>query len=173
MKKLFGLFFFLLLCFTLSAVENTLPKATVYLYGQIKPVETKIIVKNEVGEELEGNDLALDFDFPATSEWTVSRKLSFYYSSHLASAATGKLTFTVSNLENEGLNSLLTTFILVPASSFDTYTEGTSFITTFLSGYQEEVKIGDLTLRVQKTANDIFTAGVYSGSFSINYTDGP
>lgn len=173
MKKLIYLISLLLLCFTLSAVENTLPKATVRLYGQIEPVETKIIVKNEVGEELEGPNLALDFDFPAISEWTVTRKLYFYYSSHLASSATGKLTFSVSNLENEGQDTLPTTLSLVPASTFSTYVDGTSFITSFLSGYQEEVEIGELTLRVQKTASDVFPSGTYTGSFSINYTDGP
>jgi len=49
---------------------------------------------------------------------------------------------------------------------------GNTFFITFLPGSQKERDIGKLTIKVKKEVNDIFTAGSYRGSFSVNYTDG-
>lgn len=165
-------FALLLLPLMADAPTNSFTPATVVLSGVIQPKDLSISIYNEVGELVTVDTAFLNFEFPALEEWQVSRSLSFKYSSQLSKQTSGILSFEVGSLTLDDQNTLRPTVELVSNDRNTRIENGTSFATTFLAGYQEDVPIGTLTVRVEKRAADIFTAGAYSGNFSINYTEG-
>ncbi len=149
-----------------------LPSATVYMQGVIEPRDLRIFIYNEAGEELTGEDAMLSFEFPNLEEWELTQSLYFRYSSHLADPRVGKLIFLLSDLEKDEMNRLRTTLELESENIFTNVENGNTFSTRFSAGAQDDVAIGKLTLRIRKRTADVFSAGTYSGSFSINYTEG-
>lgn len=148
------------------------PSAIVYMQGVIEPRDLRISIYNEAGEELSGEDAMLSFEFPNLEEWELTQSLYFKFSSRLAEATVGKLIFSITDLELDTLNRLRTTLELESESFFTSVENGNTFNTRFPAGAQEDVPIGKLTIRIRKRAADVFSAGNYSGSFFINYTEG-
>lgn len=173
MKKLLGILLILLgLMIPLSAGESPFPAATVYLVGRIEAKDLRIAVFNEEGEELSREDALLSFEFPNLEEWEVSRSLYFKYSAHLPRQTAGRLIFEVVNLVLDDVNTLSTTLELASENLMTRVENGNTFNTTFLPGAQTDVPIGKLTVKLNKRVDDVFTAGTYAGSFTINYTEG-
>lgn len=173
MKKLLGILLIIFWMITpLSAAESPFPAATVYLVGQIEAKDLRIAVFNEEGMELSSEDALLSFEFPNLEEWEVSQSLYFKYSSNLPYQSAGRLIFEVGNLALDEVNTLSTNLELTSESLMTRVENGNAFNTTFLPGAQSEVPIGKLTVRLNKRADDVFTAGTYAGSFTINYTEG-
>ena len=173
MKKLLGI---LLIIFgmiaPLSAAESPFPAATVYLVGQIEAKDLRIAVFNEEGVELSSEDALLSFEFPNLEEWEVSRSLYFKYSSNLPNQSAGRLIFEVGALALDEVNTLSTNLELTSENLMTRVENGNTFNTTFLPGAQTDVPIGKLTVKLNKRADDVFTAGTYAGSFTINYNEG-
>ena len=173
MKKLLAISLLLLLLLPLGAEDMPkFPAATVYLVGVIQPKDLAIAIYNEAGEELTREDALLSFEFPNLEEWEVSQALYFRYSSHLSKQKAGKLIFEIGNLSLDDANALRTTLELSSESLLTFVENGDTFHTTFPAGPQNDVPIGKLTVKIRKRADDIFSAGTYAGSFSINYTEG-
>ncbi|MGH0052568.1 MAG: hypothetical protein ACQ5SW_04175 [Sphaerochaetaceae bacterium] len=172
MKRLLLACMFLLLLVPLAAEEAPrFPSATVYMLGVIEPRDLEIAIYNEEGEELSGDEALLRFEFPSLETWEVTQSLYFRYSSHLSKATVGKLTFSISDLEKDEANRLRTTLELKSENLSTSVENGDTFTTTFPAGAQNDVDIGKLTLKIIKRSEDVFSAGSYSGSFSINYTE--
>jgi hypothetical protein len=70
------------------------------------------------------------------------------------------------------VNTLSTSLELTSESLMTRVENGNAFNTTFLPGLQSDTPIGKLTVRLNKRADDVFSAGTYAGSFTINYTEG-
>lgn len=173
MKKLLGFLLILLSLITpLSAAESPFPAATVYLVGQIESKDLKVAVYNEEGVELSSEDALLSFEFPNLEEWEVSHSLYFKYSSNLPYQSAGRLIFEIGNLAMDEVNTLSTSLELTSESLMTRVENGNAFNTTFLPGLQSDTPIGKLTVRLNKRADDVFSAGTYAGSFTINYTEG-
>ncbi len=174
MKKVLLTVCFVLLLLPLAADSTTsnFTPATVVLSGVIQPKDLSISIFNEVGEEVTAESAFLNFEFPALEEWEVSRSLSFTYSSQLSKQTSGTLSFEIGSLALDDQNSIKPSVELVSDDRNTHIENGTSFATTFLAGYQEDVPIGTLTVRIEKRAADVFTAGAYTGNFSIKYTEG-
>ena len=183
MKKLLGVILLLSISFSLFAAE-TAPistdrpvtispnQAVVYLKGMIGSVSTQIKAYDEFGVELDQDTATLTFDFPSTGTWEVSKSIHFKYTSNLPTGTYGNLSFAISDLQLDEANTLRTSLELASEHLMTRVEGGNSFIITFLPGSQKDRDIGKLTITVGKQANDIFTAGSYRGSFSVNYTDG-
>jgi len=176
MKKLLGVFLLLtILSFSLfasDAVSISPNQAVVYLKGLIGSVSTKINAYDEFGAELDQDTAVLTFDFPATEVWEVSKAIHFKYTSNLPTGTYGRLSFVISDLQLNDTNTLRTSLELASEHIMTRVEGGDTFSITFLPGTQNDREIGKLTIKVKKEANDIFTAGSYKGSFSVNYTDG-
>ncbi|MGE4583917.1 MAG: hypothetical protein AB7C91_04655 [Sphaerochaeta sp.] len=173
MRKLLILSLMLCLWFPLFAEDAPkFPKATVYLVGVIEPKDLEISIYNEEGDQLTAEDAQLVFDFPNLEEWEVTKSLYFKYSAHLTKQTVGKLIFEVADLSLDDANTLRTSLELASENLLTRVENGNTFNTTFLAGNQENVAMGKLTVRVQKRADDVYTAGTYAGSFTINYTEG-
>jgi len=175
MKKILGVILVLSISFSLfasDAVSISPNQAVVYLKGLIGSVSTTINVFDELGEELDQDTAILTFDFPATDVWEVSKAVHFKYTSNLPTGTYGRLSFTISDLQLNESNILRTSLELVSEHLMTRVEGGNTFTITFLPGSQKDVNIGKLTVKVNKEANDIFIAGSYKGSFSVNYTDG-
>ena len=175
MKKLLGVFLVLSICFSLFAAEvvSISPnQAVVYLKGIIGSVSTEINAFDEFGEELDQDTAILTFDFPSTEVWEVSKAIHFKYTSNLSTGTYGRLSFVISDLQLNEANTLRTSLELASEHLMTRVEGGNTFSITFLPGSQIDRNIGKLTVKVNKEANDIFTAGSYTGSFSVNYTDG-
>lgn len=183
MKRLLGVILLLSISFSLFAAEavpistnqavSISPnQAVVYLKGMIGSVSTKINAFDEYGVELDQDTAILTFDFPATEAWEVSKTIHFKYTSNLSTGTYGRLSFAISDLQLNEVNTLRTTLELASEHIMARVEGGSTFAITFLPGSQKDRDIGKLTITVIKKANDIFTAGSYKGSFSVNYTDG-
>ncbi|MFA6682007.1 MAG: hypothetical protein WCS35_08230 [Sphaerochaeta sp.] len=175
MKKLLGVIIGISICFSLFAAEAvsiSQNKAVVYLKGLIGSVPTEINAFDEFGKELDQDTAMLTFDFPATDAWEVSKSIHFKYTSNLTTGTYGRLSFVISDLQLNESNTLRTSLELASEHHMTRVEGGNTFTITFLPGSQIDRNIGKLTVKVNKEANDIFTAGSYSGSFSVNYTDG-
>lgn len=173
MKKLLSIVLLIILFLPLGAEEMPkFPAATVYLVGEIKPKDLAIRIYNEAGEELTREDALLSFVFPNIEEWEVSQSIYFRYSSHLAKQKAGKLIFQIGDLSLDDVNSLLTSLELTSENLLTFVENGDTFHTTFPAGPQDDVPIGKLTVKLRKRAEDVFSAGMYAGSFMINYTEG-
>ena len=175
MKKLLGVILLLSISFSLfasDAVSVSPNKAVVYMKGLIESVSTKINAYDEFGVELDQDTTLLTFDFPSTEVWEVSKSIHFKYTSNLPTGTYGKLSFVIADLQLNEDNTLRTSLELESEHLMTRVEGGNTFTITFLPGTQKDRDIGKLTVRVNKQANDIFTAGSYRGSFSVNYTDG-
>lgn len=160
---------------SLVAVED-MPRfspATVKLVGTINPRDLEIIVTNEADVELTSDDAVMEFIFPSQEQWEVSQSLNFYYSSHLAIEKKGTLSFQVDDLNLDKNNSLRISLELYNNNNANTRVEpsGSSFFVTFKEGAQNRTPIGTLTVKIRKNASDIYSAGIYRGFFSMNYTE--
>jgi len=175
MKKILGIILVLSISFSLfasDAVSISPNQAVVYLKGLIGSISTKINAYDEFGAELDQDTAVLTFDFPATEVWEVSKSIHFKYTSNLPTGTYGRLSFVISDLQLDERNTLRTSLELA-SEHIMTRVEGeNTFSITFLPGTQKDRDIGKLTVKVNKGANDIFTAGSYKGSFSVTYTDG-
>ena len=165
-----------LLPLSLVAVEDmprTFTPAVVKMVGTINPRDIEIIVTNEADMELTSDDAVMEFDFPALEQWEVSQSLNFYYSSHLASEKKGTLSFQIDDLNMDKNNSLRVSLELYNNNNANTRVEpsGSSFFVTYKEGAQNKTPIGTLTVKIRKTASDIYSAGIYRGFFSMNYTE--
>ena len=173
MKKLLSIVLLIILLLPLGAGEMPkFPAATVYLVGEIKPKDLAIRIYNEAGEELTREDALLSFIFPNLEEWEVSQSIYFRYSSHLVRQKAGKLIFRIGDLFLDDVNALRTTLELTSENLLTFVENGDTFHTTFPVGPQDDVPIGKLTVKLRKRAEDVFSAGMYAGSFMINYTEG-
>lgn len=175
MKKLLGVILVLsisLSLFASEAVSNLPNQATVYLKGVIGSTSTQINVFDEYGVELDQDSAILTFDFPSTEAWEFSKSIHFKYTSNLSTATYGKLRFEVSDLQLNEVNTLRTSLELGSEDLMTRVEGGNTFTITFRPGSQKDREIGKLTVKIQKQADDIFTAGSYKGSFSVIYTDG-
>ena len=175
MKKLLGVILLLTISFSLfasDAVSVSTNKAVVYMKGLIGSVSTQIKAYDEFGVELDQDTALLTFDFPATEAWEVSKTIHFKYTSNLPTGTYGKLSFAIADLQLNEANTLRTSLELTSEHLMTRVEGGDTFTITFLPGSQKDRDIGKLTVKVNKQANDIFTAGSYKGSFSVNYTDG-
>ena len=175
MKRLLGVILVITISLSLFAVDAVTISpnhAVVYLKGMIASSSTKISAYDEFGSELDQDSAVLTFDFPATEVWEVSKSIHFKYTSNLPTGTYGKLSFAITDLQLNEANTLRTSLELT-SEHVMTRVEGiNTFSMTFLPGTQKDTNIGKLTVKVSKKANDIFTAGSYKGSFSVNYTDG-
>lgn len=153
-------------------MPRTFSPATVKMVGIINPRDLEIIVTNERDMELTADDAVMEFDFPALEQWEVSQSLNFYYSSHLASDKIGTLAFQIDDLNMDKDNSLRVSLELYNNNA-NTRLEpsGTAFVVTFKEGLQNKTPIGTLTVKIRKSASDIYSAGIYRGFFSMNYTE--
>jgi hypothetical protein len=161
---------------SLAAAEDmprTFTPAVVKMIGTINPRDVEIIVTNEAGAELTADDALMEFDFPALEQWEVSQSLNFYYSSHLAKNKEGRLSFQIDDLEMDEYNALRVGLELYHNNNANTRVDpsGNTFVVTFQEGPQEKTAIGTLTVRIRKSAQDIYSAGTYRGYFSMNYTE--
>ncbi|MGE4452948.1 MAG: hypothetical protein AB7D92_00310 [Sphaerochaeta sp.] len=173
MKKVFLACILLFFVLPLAAEDPPrFPSATVYMQGVIDQKDLQFAIYNEEGVELGGDEAMLSFEFPNLEEWELSQSLYFRYSSHLASPTMGKLIFSLSDLQMNEMNRLRTTLELESENISTIVENGDTFHTRFPAGAQNDVSIGKLTLIITKRAADVFSAGTYSGSFSINYTEG-
>ena len=173
MKKLLGVILVITISISLFAAAPISPnQAVLYLKGLLASTSTKISAYDEFGVELDQDSAVLTFDFPATEVWEVSKSIHFKYTSNLPTGTYGKLSFAITDLQLNEANTLRTSLELT-SEHVMTRVEGiNTFSITFLPGTQKDTNIGMLTVKVSKKANDIFTAGSYKGSFSVNYTDG-
>jgi len=171
------LIIFLLLVLPVSfLLADDMPRfspATVKLIGTINPRDLEIIVTNEADLELTSDDAVMEFIFPSLEQWEVSQSLNFYYSSHLAIEKKGTLSFQVDDLNLDKNNSLRISLELYNNNNANTRVEpsGSSFFVTFKEGVQNRTPIGTLTVKIRKNASDIYSAGMYRGFFSMNYTE--
>lgn len=175
MKKMLGVILVIsisLSLFASDAVTISPNHAVVYLKGVIGSMSTKISAYDEFGMELDQDSAVLNFDFPSTEAWEVSKSIHFKYTSNLLTGTYGRLSFTISDLQLNEVNSLRTTLELTSEHVMTRVEGGNTFAITFLPGTQKDTNIGKLTVKVSKKIYDIFTAGSYKGSFSVNYTDG-
>ncbi len=175
MKKLAGVILLLSISFLLFAAEavSISPnQAVVYLKGLIGSVSTEINAFNELGEQLDQDTALLTFEFPSSETWEVSKSVHFKYTSNLPIDSYGRLSFSITDLQLNEVNTLRTSLELTTEHRRTKVEGGNTFSIIFLPGSQKDVNIGKLTVKVNKNANDIFTAGSYKGSFSVNYTDG-
>jgi hypothetical protein len=175
MKKTLGLLLVLSIGFSLfasEAVSISPNQAVVYLKGLIGSISTTINAYDEFGVELDQDTAVLTFDFPTTEVWEVSKSIHFKYTSNLPTGSYGRLTFVVSDLQLNEINTLRTSLELASEHVMTRVGGDNTFSITFLPGAQKDRDIGKLTIKVNKGANDIFTAGSYRGSFSVIYTDG-
>ncbi|MDA3833078.1 MAG: hypothetical protein PF495_06735, partial [Spirochaetales bacterium] len=175
MKKLLGVILLLsisLSLFASEAVSISPNQAVVYLKGVIVSKSTTITAYDEYGTELDQDTAILAFDFPATEVWEVSKSIHFKYTSNLSTGTYGRLSFSISDLQLNEANTLRTSLELASEHLMTRVEGGNTFSITFLPGTQNDREIGKLTIKVNKEANDLFTAGSYKGSFSVNYTDG-
>lgn len=175
MKKILAVMLVLSICFSVFAFEdaNTSPnQAVVFLKGMIGSTSTKISAYDEYGLELNQDSAILTFDFPAVEAWEVSQSIYFKYTSNLQSITYGRLSFSISDLQLNEANALRTMLILESEDALIRVEGGDTFLITFLPGSQKDRDIGKLTVKVSKKREDIFTAGAYKGSFSVQYTDG-
>lgn len=175
MKRLLGVILVISIGFSLFAADAvfiTPTHAVVYLKGLIGSVSTKISAYDEYGMELDQDSAILSFDFPATEAWEISKVVHFKYTSNLPTGTYGKLTFNITDLRLNDINTLRTTMELASEHIMTQVEGANTFAITFLPGAQKDREIGSMTVKVQKKANDLFTAGSYSGSLSVNYTDG-
>ena len=177
MKKILGVILVLsiCICFPLSAsdaISISPNQAVVYLKGMIGSISTTINAFDELGVELDQDNAILTFDFPATEVWEVSKSIHFKYTSNLPTGTYGRLSFEISDLQLNDTDTLRTSLELASEHLMTRVEGGNTFSITFLPGSQINREIGKLTIKVNKQADDIFTAGSYTGSFSVNYTDG-
>ena len=182
MKKLVGAILVLTIGFSLFASDvdvisvstpvSSSNQAVVYLKGMIGSTSTKISAYNEAGVEIDQNSAVLSFDFPATETWEIAESIYFRYTSNLPTGTYGKLSFALTDMQLDEENTLSTSLELESEHPMTRVEGGNTFFITFLPGSQKERDIGKLTIKVKKEVNDIFTAGSYRGSFSVNYTDG-
>lgn len=173
MKKLLAIPLLLLLLLPLGSEDMPkFPAATVYLVGVIQPKDLEISIYNEAGEQLTREDAVLSFEFPNLEEWEVSQAIYFRYTSKLNKQKAGKLIFQIGNIALDEVNTLRTSLELTSENLLTFVENGNTFHTTFPAGSQNDIPIGKLTVRIRKGANDVFSAGVYAGSFTINYTEG-
>lgn len=161
---------------SLVAVEDmprTFSPAVVKMVGTISPRDIEIVVTNEADLELTSDDAVMEFIFPSQEQWEVSQSLNFYYSSHLAIEKKGTLSFQVDDLNLDKNNSLRISLELYNNNNANTRVEpnGSSFFVTFKEGVQNRTPIGTLTVKIRKNASDIYSAGMYRGFFSMNYTE--
>ena len=173
MKKLLGVILLLSISFSLfasDAVSVSPNKAVVYMKGLIESVSTKITAYDEFGVELDQDSAILTFDFPATEVWEVSKAIHFKYTSNLPLGNAGRLRFAITDLQLDRANTLRTTMELESEHIMTRVEGGNTFAITFLPDSQKDRDIGKLTIKVKKEAGDVFTAGSYRGSFSVNYT---
>ncbi len=175
MRKLLGVLLLLSIgisLFAADAVTISPNQAVVYLKGQIGSISTKISAYDEFGEELDQDSAILTFDFPATEVWEVSKSIHFKYTSNLPTGTYGRLSFAMADLQLNEANTLRTTLELASEHIMTRVDGANTFSITFLPGVQVDREIGKLTVKVSKGVNDVYTAGSYRGSFSVNYTDG-
>jgi hypothetical protein len=160
---------------SLVAVQDMpgFPSATLKMIGTINPRDLEIIVTNEADLELTSDDAVMEFDFPALEQWEVSQSLNFYYSSHLSNDKKGILSFQIDDLNMDKDNSLRVSLELYHNNNANTRVDpsGTAFSVTFQKGAQNRTPIGTLTVKIRKNASDIYSAGIYRGFFSMNYTE--
>lgn len=167
-----------LLPFTLFAAAAEMPSinqpVTVMMVGVIPPRDLQIIITDSSGRELSEEDAIIDFEFPSTEEWEVSQSIQFSYSSQLASSKRGLLAFRIDNLTfGEGnANALQISLELASDDAYNTWVENDAFSINFLPGLLEKKEIGTLTVKIRKRADSVFSAGPFSGSFSMSYTEG-
>ncbi|AEV29788.1 hypothetical protein SpiGrapes_2001 [Sphaerochaeta pleomorpha str. Grapes] len=161
-----------LLVFSFSLVAASLPsEAVVFLNGTISVKDITIEMYYENGTKEEGNVASLEFLFPSGDAWQVEQSVYFKYSSNLPVAGRGALSFTATPLQKNETNILNTSLVLESTNVMTSVREGDTFNIGFLSGVQQDIAIGKLTVVVTKTATDIFAAGVYNGSLTITYTN--
>ncbi len=173
MRRLLLFVLLIILLLPLAADETAeFPSATVYMQGVIEPQDLVISIFDETGQELGSDNTVISIEFPSTEQWEVTCTLYFKYTAKLASATVGKLTFVPSDLIMDELNQLPVSIELTSENIYSKVENANTFNTTFLAGSQDDVAIGHLTLRITKQSSDVFSSGLYTGSFSINYTEG-
>lgn len=161
-----------LLVFSFSLVAASLPsEAVVYLNGTISAKDITIDMYYENGTKEEGNEGSLEFLFPSSDTWQVEQSVYFKYSSNLASAGRGSLSFSSTSLQKNETNMLNTSLVLESMNVMTSVREGNTFNIGFLSGVQEDVAIGKLSIVVTKNSTEVFSAGLYTGSITIIYTN--
>lgn len=175
MKKVLGIILHMMMLLPLIGADSSMPKysaVTVYMSGVIEPQDLSIIILNENGDELESDAALISFEFPNLEEWEVSQTLYFQYSSRLLKQRSGKLIFRVEDLALDEVNVLKTDLELVSENRMTTIENGNTFNTVFLPGVQQNVPIGKLVVKIRKRSADVFSTGVYKGTFTIDYTEG-
>jgi hypothetical protein len=187
MKKPFLLIISLLLLLTPVVADATFPSipaaATVKMIGIIEPREVEIFVENEAGAELSRDNAFIEFNFPDLEEWEVSQTLTFSYSSHLAKRKKGTLSFEIGDIRLDGSDNYNVLAVSVELEASKTPMDSiegaltkipieNTFATTFIEGRQDKTPIGTLTIRIRKRSGDVFSAGIYRGTFSMNFTEG-
>ena len=170
MKKYIVGFCLLILSVSLGA-ENLVSNATVLLKASISVQDISIDMYYENGQKQEGIEGFLSFEFPATDTWQVEQSVYFTYSSNLAKTSRGVLGFTISPLKKNDGNILNTSIELESENLMTSIRDGNSFNIGFLSGPQTKVAIGKLTVVVSKTASQVFSSGLYSGSITLTFTN--
>jgi hypothetical protein len=162
---------FCLLAFSFSLFAISLPsEAVVSLNGTVTIQDVTIDMYYDTGIKEEGSEGSLVFVFPSTDTWQVEQSVSFKYSSNLTEEGRGSLSFSVTPLQKNETNQLNTSLVLT-GSDQSSVMDGNTFTIGFLSGLQEDIDIGTLTVFVTKTSSDIFASGLYTGSISISYTN--
>lgn len=175
MKKELLIIFLIALLFPFSvtaAQEPSKGQAVVKMTGYIDPDDLTIIVTDEQGNSLSTDNPSLRFDFPAEESWVVSQSVLFSYSSNMMNTRRGRLSFQLDTMSGGDAHQLAVSFELASADCHNVRIEnGDTFVMTFLPGQQRERAIGSLTIRISKQAEDIFSAGTYSGAFSLIYIE--
>lgn len=146
---------------------------SISLKGKIEAQELTISVRRGGEEEAIAEDGILVFDFPNREAWVMEIPLVFSYSSNQNIPSNAGLIFEFDELRGENGSTLpaeLTTANL--SSKTWVFTQDSNRIhlkTTFEAGQQTDVQIGIVNVVFQKTENDLFAYGNYSGAFSIEY----
>ena len=146
---------------------------SISLKGKIEAQELTISVRRGGEEEELAEDGILVFDFPNREAWVMEIPLVFSYSSNQNIPSSAGLIFKFDELRGENGSTLpaeLTTANL--SSKTWVFTQDSNRIhlkTTFEAGQQTDVQIGIVNVVFQKTENDLFAYGNYSGAFSIEY----